>query len=78
MGNIIMAIKVSVLLHKASEGGYWVEVPSMPECVSQGETRSEALQNIREALLLHFESLGAYRAQNGSQKAQVATVLLSG
>ena len=33
------------------EDGYWVaEVPSLPGCISQGKTRSEALTNIREAI----------------------------
>jgi predicted RNase H-like HicB family nuclease len=33
------------------EDGYWVaECPSLPGCVSQGETRTEAIANIREAI----------------------------
>jgi len=70
-------IKVKVILHKAEEGGYWAEVPSLPECVSQGGTKQETLQNIKEALLLHLESLGAYRKMPAdSGKSQVATVFL--
>lgn len=35
----------------AGEDGYWVaEVPSLPGCISQGKTRTEALTNIREAI----------------------------
>ena len=31
--------------------GYWVsECPSLPGCVSQGETKEEAIQNIKEAI----------------------------
>jgi predicted RNase H-like HicB family nuclease len=38
------------------EDGYWVvECPSIPGCVSQGKTREEALQNIREAIQLCLE-----------------------
>jgi predicted RNase H-like HicB family nuclease len=55
-----MAIKVKVVLHKAKEGGYRVEVPSLPGCFSQGETKQGALKNIREALLLHLESPGHF------------------
>jgi predicted RNase H-like HicB family nuclease len=33
------------------------EVPSLPGCISQGETREEALTNIREAIALHIEVL---------------------
>ncbi|MDY0004363.1 MAG: type II toxin-antitoxin system HicB family antitoxin [Polyangia bacterium] len=39
-----------VLLYPG-EDGYWVaEVPSLPGCISQGESREEALVNIREAI----------------------------
>lgn len=30
--------KYKVILHSAEEGGYWVEVPALPGCYSQGET----------------------------------------
>ncbi len=33
------------------EDGYWVvECPSLPGCISQGKTREEAIQNIKEAI----------------------------
>jgi predicted RNase H-like HicB family nuclease len=53
-------IKVKVVLHKAKGGGYWVEVPFLPGCYSQGTSKADALKNIQEALLLHLESLGSY------------------
>lgn len=33
------------------------EVPSLPGCISQGRSRKEALDNIREAIELYLESL---------------------
>ena len=36
---------------------YVAEVPSLPGCISQGESREEALENIREAVELYLESL---------------------
>jgi predicted RNase H-like HicB family nuclease len=48
-----------VILHPAEEGGYWVEVPSLPGCVSQGDTKEEALANIKEAIELFIEALEA-------------------
>jgi predicted RNase H-like HicB family nuclease len=40
------------------EDGYWVaECSSLPGCVSQGETREEAIRNIREAIQLYVETL---------------------
>lgn len=40
------------------EDGFWVaECPSLPGCISQGETREEAVANIREAIDLYIEAL---------------------
>ena len=45
------------LLFQDEDGYFVVEVPSLPGCVSQGETREEALANIKEAIDLHIEVL---------------------
>ena len=45
----------TVVLEPCEEGGYAVYVPALPGCFSQGETREEALANIREAIQLHLE-----------------------
>ena len=46
-----------VLLY-TDEDGYWIaEVPSLPGCFSQGDTREEALTNIKEAIELYIEVL---------------------
>lgn len=43
------------------EDGYWVvECPSLPGCITQGKTREEAIENIREAIALYLESLEAH------------------
>ena len=52
-----MSTTRQVILHPAEEGGFWVEVPSLPGCFSQGETREEALENIKEAIALYIEDL---------------------
>lgn len=46
-----------VILVPDPDGGYVVEVPSLPGCYSQGETVEEALSNIREAIELHIETM---------------------
>lgn len=43
-------MKLKVVIHKAEEGGFWAEVPSIPGCVSQGETMEEVVSNIHEAI----------------------------
>ena len=48
----------TVILHRDEDfRGYWVEVPSLPGCVSQGKSKDEALKNIKEAIDLHIECL---------------------
>ena len=43
------------------ETGYWVaDCPALPGCLSQGRTREEALENIREAILLSLETRKAH------------------
>lgn len=43
-------MKIKIIVHEADEGGYWAEVPGLPGCFSQGETREELMANIREAI----------------------------
>ena len=43
-------MKIKVLVHEAEEGGYWAEFPSIPGCVTQGETMEELISNIHEAI----------------------------
>lgn len=45
----------TVILEQEPDGGYAVHAPSLPGCVSQGDTREEALTNIREAIELYIE-----------------------
>jgi len=46
-----------VLEPQEEEGGYTVYVPTLPGCVSQGETVDEVIQNIKEAIEIYVESL---------------------
>lgn len=48
-------MKLQVVLEPSEEGGYTVHVPSLPGCISEGETEEEALLNIREAIELYLE-----------------------
>jgi len=50
-------MKYRVVLEPQEEGGYTEYVPSLPGCVSQGETNEEALANIKEAIEVYLESL---------------------
>ena len=48
-------MKLKVVLEPSEEGGFTVYVPSLPGCVSEGDSESQALQNIREAIDLYLE-----------------------
>ena len=49
-------MKLKVALEPSDEGGYTVYVPSLPGCLSEGDNKEDALQNIREAIELYLES----------------------
>ena len=50
-------VEFDVVLERNPTTGVWVaEAPGVPGCYTQGQTREEALKNIREALLLLRET----------------------
>ncbi len=53
-------MKFRLMIQRDDDGIYVAEVPALPGCVSQGTTRSEALNNVREAIALYLESLKAH------------------
>ena len=48
-------MKIKVILEPSEDGGYTVFVPSLPGCISEGDTIDEAMANIREAIELYLE-----------------------
>lgn len=48
-------MNLKIILEPSNEGGYTAIVPSLPGCISEGETKEEALTNIREAVELYLE-----------------------
>jgi predicted RNase H-like HicB family nuclease len=50
-------MRYTVILEPEEEGGYHVWCPALKGCHSQGETKEEALANIREAIAAYLESL---------------------
>ena len=46
---------LKVILEPSEEGGFTALVPALPGCISEGETKAEALSNIREAIELYLE-----------------------
>lgn len=52
-------LKYDVLFEEQPDGGYTVTVPSLPGCISEGDTFEEAKENISDAIKLYLEDLDA-------------------
>jgi predicted RNase H-like HicB family nuclease len=48
-------MKLTIILEPQEEGGFTVHVPSLPGCISEGDTKEEAIKNIKEAIELYLE-----------------------
>lgn len=48
-------MRYTVLLQQEPDQGYVLSIPALPGCISQGDTRTEAMKNIREALQLYLD-----------------------
>lgn len=53
-------MKYRVVIKQDEDGVFVVQDPALPGCISQGKTRVEALENIKEAIELYLESLKAH------------------
>ena len=74
-------MNIKVVLEPQEEGGYFVHVPSLKGCYSQGETKKEALRNIKEAIELYVETkeevqIRAQKSAKVKTKAEVIEVTL--
>lgn len=50
-------MKFRVVIEIDEDGVYVAQCPSLPGCISQGKTREEALENIKDAIKGYIESL---------------------
>jgi predicted RNase H-like HicB family nuclease len=50
-------MKLSVLLEECEEGGYTVACPTLPGCISEGDTYEEALENVKDAIALYLRAV---------------------
>ena len=48
-------MKIKVVLEPSDDGGFTVYVPSLPGCISEGDTKEQAIANIKEAIELYLE-----------------------
>lgn len=50
-------MNLKVVMEPSDDGGYTIIVPALPGCISEGDTKDEALKNIREAIELYLDSV---------------------
>lgn len=55
--DTIKNLQYEAVFMPQSEGGYTVEVPDLPGCISEGDTLEEAKGNIEEAMELYIKTL---------------------
>ena len=59
------------IFEPAKEGGYTVIIPSLPGCISEGDTFEEALENIKEAASLYLEASSGQREEPRGEKGVI-------
>ena len=64
-------MKLKIVLQASDEGGFTVYVPSLPGCVSEGDTEQQALDNIREAIELYLEPVEDDLAGSGNEVREI-------
>ena len=67
-------MKFKVVLEPSDEGGFTAFVPSLPGCISEGDTEDEALGNIKEAIQLYLEP--SDDAATVSDKARIVELVM--
>ncbi len=69
-------LKYDVVFEEQPDGGYTVTVPSLPGCISEGDTFEEAKKNIADAIKLYLEDMQADGEEipNGDSNSFVAPV----
>ena len=67
-------MKYRVILEPQPDGGYTVYVPALPGCISEGDDRNEALNNIREAIAVYRETLAEADVATPDVEEQEVTV----
>ncbi len=68
--------RFTVVLEREDIGGYSVRCVEIPQAISQGETREEALKNIKEAIELVLDYLEEKARSQKSKKMEFAEVVV--
>lgn len=66
--------KYEVFLEEAEEGGYVVTCPALPGVVSEGETKEEALENVKDAIAGYLAVLHKHSKPEPKVETEVVEV----
>jgi len=64
-----------IFLKKEPEGGFMVFVPSLPGCITYGNTLDEAIEKAREAIELYIESLKGHDVEISTEENLLEYIL---
>lgn len=67
-----------ILLRKEPAGGYTVIVPSLPGCITYGETIEEAVEMAKEAIEAYIESLQEHGERIPTEESTLEYTLMVG
>ena len=66
-------MKLNIILEPSDEGGFTALVPSLPGCISEGDTREAPRSNIRKAVELYLDPVEDDEAYSpGAEKLEIA------
>lgn len=66
-------MKLRIILEASDEGGYTATVPALPGCISEGDSREAALENIKAAIELYLEPVDDDEGlQEGAEHLDIA------
>ena len=68
-------LNYKILLKKEPEGGFTVFVPSLPGCITYGDTLDEAIEKAKEAIELYIESLKAHGEEIPTEENMLEYIL---
>lgn len=69
-------MKIKIVLEPSDEGGFTVYVPSLPGCISEGDTEEEAINNIKEAIELYLEPIDDDVLSSSSSKTIIKEITM--
>ena len=70
----MISVKFNIILTPAEEGGFYVTVPALDGCFTEGETEKEALKNAKEAIICYLEGLEKVNQIKSKPKSVIAAL----